>query len=603
MSGRALPPAKLLAVVAPVSLVGVAAYLAATFSFLRDPGSAQTIAGVCAFLVASTLAERFPVPVEGADANGLSLGFVFAVAALVLFGWAPATFVYATAPTLVALAQRKPLIRTVFNAGVFGIVGTLAGIVLAKMNGTSPASILGQVSVTAAILYSVNLLLVTAAIAASGSEIKYVRLIRSNVRWTILPFTLMASSALMLVILWQRTPYLFVALAGPLVAISLYQRSTHRALNAIKLALTDPLTGLGNHRHFHERLQRELTATTDEDGLVSLCFLDIDNFKRINDQYGHPAGDRVLSQVAARLRQGGEAFRLGGDEFAVLLPGADEHAALGIAQSIVARIDESDLGAVGAITVSAGVATFPQHGRERDSLIRLADGALYWAKEHGKNQVRLARPEVIELSEYHRIAHGADRATRFEAAASLARAVDLRDAYTGSHSERVAALAARIATQLGQHVEQIELTRLAASLHDLGKLAIPEEILRKPGPLTDAERVVLERHPQIGYRMLESLDVHPIADWVLHHHERWDGAGYPEGLAGERIPLGARIVFVADAFDAMTSNRLYRAPLTHEEALREVESCSGSQFDPQVVHAFLAAMGATETIRVETIGA
>jgi putative nucleotidyltransferase with HDIG domain len=287
----------------------------------------------------------------------------------------------------------------------------------------------------------------------------------------------------------------------------------------------------------------------------------------------------------------------------VLLPGADEHAALGIAQSIVARIDESDLGAVGAITVSAGVATFPQHGRERDSLIRLADGALYWAKEHGKNQVRLARPEVIELSEYHRIAHGADRATRFEAAASLARAVDLRDAYTGSHSERVAALAARIATQLGQHVEQIELTRLAASLHDLGKLAIPEEILRKPGPLTDAERVVLERHPQIGYRMLESLDVHPIADWVLHHHERWDGAGYPEGLAGERIPLGARIVFVADAFDAMTSNRLYRAPLTHEEALREVESCSGSQFDPQVVHAFLAAMGATETIRVETIGA
>ena len=597
MSGRVLPPARLLAVVVPVSLVGVAAYLAATFSFLRDPGSGATIAGVGAFLVASTLAERFPVPVEGADANGLSLGFAFAVAALVLFGWAPATFAYVTAPTLVQLIQRKPLIRTVFNAGLFGIVGTLAGSVLAHMHGGNAGAIFFQVSVTAAIVYSVNLLLVTAAIAASGSEIGYVRLIRSNVRWTILPFTLMASSALMLVVLWQRTPFLFGALAGPLVAISLYQRSTHRALNAIKLALTDPLTGLGNHRHFHERLQRELAAA-DGDGLVSLCFLDIDNFKRINDQFGHPAGDRVLSQVATRLRQGGEAFRLGGDEFAVLLPGTEDNMALGIAQSIVARIGESDLGAVGAITVSAGVATFPQHGRERDSLIRLADGALYWAKEHGKNQVRLARPDVAELSEFRRVASGADRVARFRAAASLARAVDSRDAYTGSHSERVAALAEKIAAQLGRPAEEIELTRLAASLHDLGKLAIPEEILRKPGALTDAERLVLERHPQIGYRMLESLGVEPIAEWVLHHHERWDGAGYPDGLAGKGIPLGARIIFVADAFDAMTSNRLYRTPLTHDEAHREVERCAGSQFDPDIVHGFLAAVGALETIGV-----
>jgi diguanylate cyclase (GGDEF)-like protein/putative nucleotidyltransferase with HDIG domain len=596
MSGRALTPARLLAVVAPVSVIGVAAYLAAAFSFARDPGSGATVAGVGAFLVASTLAERFPVPVEGADANGLSLGFVFAVAALVLFGWAPATFVYATAPTIVALAQRKPLIRTVFNAGVFGLVGTLAGAELTNMHGHGPAGVLAKVSVTAALLYSVNLLLVTAAIAASGSELPYVRLIRSNVRWTILPFTLMASSALMLVVLWQRTPFLFGALAGPLVAISLYQRSTHRALSAIKLALTDPLTGLGNHRHFHERLQRELAAASDGDGLVSLCFLDIDDFKRINDQFGHPAGDRILSQVAARLRQGGEAFRLGGDEFAVLLPKADASTALGIAQSIVARIAESDLGTIGAITASAGVATFPQHGRERDSLIRLADGALYWAKEHGKNQVRLAQPDIAEVSEFRHVVTGADRVARFRAAASLAAAVDSRDPYTGSHSERVSTLAASTATELGLPVEDVELIRLAASLHDLGKLAIPDEILRKPAALTDAERLVLERHPQIGHRMLESLGVEPIADWVLHHHERWDGTGYPAGLQGERIPLGARIVFVADAFDAMVSNRLYRTPLTDRDAFREIERCAGSQFDPDVVHAFLNAVGAFEAI-------
>jgi diguanylate cyclase (GGDEF)-like protein/putative nucleotidyltransferase with HDIG domain len=593
MSGRALPPARLLAVVAPVSLVGVAAFCAATFFFTRDPGSTTTVVGVFAFLVASTLAERFPVPVEGADANGVSLGFVFTVAALVLFGWAPATVVFVTAPTLVALIWRtRPPIRATFNAGVFGIVGAVAGVILHYLHGVDAPMLAAKVGAMAATLYIINILLVTAAIAASGSELGYVKLIRSNVRWTIVPFTLMASTALMLVVLWQRTPYLFAALAGPLVAISLYQRSTHKALNAIRLALTDPLTGLGNHRHFHERLQRELAQADEHGGMVSLCFLDIDDFKRINDQFGHPAGDRVLSQIASRLRQGGESFRLGGDEFAVLLVGMDEQLALATTQSIVQRIAETELGKAGTITVSAGVATFPQHGRERDSLIRLADGALYWAKEHGKNQVRLARADVAELSEFRRVASGADRIARFRAAASLARAVDSRDAYTGSHSERVANLAAEIATQLGLPAEEVELTRLAGSLHDLGKLAIPEEILRKPAALGDAERLVLERHPQIGYRMLESLGVDPIANWVLHHHERWDGSGYPDGLAGDRIPLGARIIFVSDAFDAMTSDRLYRESLSFEEAVAEVERCSGSQFDPEVVSAFLACVGA-----------
>ena len=598
MSGRALPPARLLAVVAPVSVVGVAAYVAATFSFARDPGSTTTIVGVGAFLVASTLAERFPVPVEGADAYGVSLGFVFAVAALVLFGWAPATFVYATAPTLVALFDRRPAIRTIFNAGVFGLVGTIAGLVLRDFHGHDAAASLVQVTVTAAVVYAVNLPIVTAAIAASGSEIGYLGLIRSNARWTIIPFSLMASTALMLVILWQRTPFLFAALVGPLVAISLYQRSTHHALNAMRLALTDPLTGLGNHRHFHERLQRELAIATDSGRLVSLCFLDIDDFKRINDQHGHPAGDRVLSAVSTRLRQGGESFRLGGDEFAVLLPGIDDNEARAISEAIVARIAEADLGPVGSITLSAGVATFPRHGRERDSLIRLADGALYWAKEHGKNQVRIARTDVAELTEFRKVAGGADRAARFRAAASLARAVDSRDAYTGSHSERVAALSAAIAEQLGLPSDEVELTRLAGSLHDLGKLAIPEEILQKESNLSSAEWLVVQRHPQIGYRMLESLGVDPIADWVLHHHERWDGSGYPDGLAGESIPLGARIIFVADAFDAMTSSRLYRTPMSRDAALAEVERCSGGQFDPQVVRAFLAAVGALEPASV-----
>ncbi len=593
MNARVLPPARLLAVVAPVSLVGVAAYYAATFRFLEHPGSRTQIAGVAAFLLASTLAERYPVPVEGADANGVSLGFVFAVAALVLFGWAPATFVYASAPTIVAIVDRRPLIRTIFNAGVFGLVGTIAGVVLPHLHGEDAVSVLEKVSVTAAILYAVNIPIVTAAIAASGSQLGYLRLIRSNVRWTIVPFALMASTALMLVVLWQRTPFLFAALAGPLVAISLYQRSTYRALNAIRLSLTDPLTGLGNHRHFHERLQRELHAAEEARQSVSLCLLDIDDFKQINDRHGHPAGDRVLAHVAVRLRQGGESFRLGGDEFAVLLPGAGEQLALATAKSIAERVSASDAG-VGRVSISVGVATYPRHAHERDLLIRLADGALYWAKEHGKDQVQLARGDVPQLTQLRLPEHSrnGDVAAQFRAAAALARAVDSRDAYSGSHSDRVSALAASVAAQLGLQDDHVELIRLAAAVHDLGKLAIPEEILRKPGGLSGAERLVIERHPQIGYRMLESLGAEPISDWVLHHHERWDGTGYPDRLAGHDIPLGSRIILVVDAYDAMTANHLFRSPLSHQAALLEIEHGAGTQFDPDVVDAFVAAVGA-----------
>ena len=596
-----LPPARLLAVVAPVSVIGVAAYYAATFRFLEHPGSRTQIAGVAAFLLASTLAERYPVPVEGADANGVSLGFVFAVAALVLFGWAPATFVYASAPTIIALLDRRPLIRTVFNAGDFGLVGTIAGVVLPHLHGDDAAHLLLKVSVTAGLLYAVNIPIVTAAIAASGSQLGYVRLIRSNVRWTIVPFTLMASTALMLVVLWERTPFLFAALAGPLAAISLYQRSTHRALSAMRLALTDPLTGLGNHRHFQERLQRELDDAEASDGVLSLCLLDIDDFKQVNDRYGHPAGDGVLAHVAVRLRQGGESFRLGGDEFAVLLPGIGEQLALATAQSIAERVKASDSG-VGPVAISVGVATYPLHARERDSLIRLADGALYWAKEHGKDQVQLARGDVPQLAPQlaPAVAHvrlaepapDADLAARFRAAISLARSVDSRDAYVGSHSERVSTLAASVAAQLGLPDETVELVRVAAAVHDLGKLAIPEEILRKPGGLSSAERLVIERHPQIGYRMLSSLGADPIAEWVLHHHEWWDGTGYPKRLSGQEIPIGSRIILVVDAYDAMTSTHLFRTPLGHEAALLELERGAGTQFDPEVVEAFVAAVGA-----------
>jgi diguanylate cyclase (GGDEF)-like protein len=590
-SARAVPR-QLLPILVPVWAGGIAAAGAAAVSVAFDRHGAAEIAGVVAFLAVSMIAERFPVPLDGIDTRGLSLGVVFGVSAVVLFGWAAGSLVLILANAAIGLLEHRPAIRVAYNVAVFAIGVAMAGLLIAPIGGDDPFSLLARVGVAFTVYHAINLVLISAVVARSTDR-PFLPLVRSQVRATIVPYALMASAALMLVVLWERSPFFSAALIGPLLAIALYQRSTYREMRAMRLALTDPLTGLGNHRHFHERLQCELVDAQERSSPLTLCLIDIDDFKQINDTYGHPAGDRVLSQVAARLRQGGEAFRLGGDEFAVLLPGADAHTALAAATSIIERIRALRLEQGIRMTASAGVATFPSQGVGRDELIRLADSALYWAKEHGKDQVRVYRPDVLELSALKRIAAGPDRAARYRAAASLAKAVDARDVYTGSHSERVSDLAARIAVRLRLPEEQVELTRLAASLHDLGKLAIPEEILRKPGPLTDAERLVLERHPQIGYRMLESLGVDPVAEWVLHHHERWDGDGYPDGLFGEEIPIGARIIFVADAYDAMTSDRVYRERRSEDEALAELERCAGTQFDPRIVAALAAELGRT----------
>jgi diguanylate cyclase (GGDEF)-like protein len=583
-------PRSVLAIVIPVCAAGIAAVAAAATSYSRMPHSTGAVAGVVGLFLGMVLAERFPVPIEGIDSGGVTLGFVFAIATIVLFGWEAGVLVAASGPTMTHLVGRRPPLRIAYNGAMFALSALVAGLAIEPIHSHSAAALVARVALSA-FLYNwvVNLPLLSAVVAADSRR-PFFKIARANIRQTTAPFGLQASAALMLVVLWQRSPWLSIVLVGPLLAIALYQRSTFAALKAMRLALTDPLTGLGNHRGFHERLQIELAQAEEQSGALSLCLVDVDDFKRVNDRFGHPAGDRVLGQVAARLRQGGESFRLGGDEFAVLLPGLDEREAIDVARSIVERVGAANLEQVGTLTVSAGVATYPLQGVGRDELIRLADSALYWAKEEGKNRARAYGPTTVGSAEIRQLETSPDRATRYRAAESLAKAVDARDPYAGSHSERVGQLAARIAQRLGLDDRQIELTRLAGSLHDVGKLAIPEEILSKPAALNESERLVIQRHPQIGHRILESLSVEPVADWVLHHHERWDGTGYPDRLRGDAIPLGARIIFVADAFDAMTSERVYDKRRSEQDALTELAECAGTQFDPAVVDAFAAEL-------------
>src|ERR671935_3021890 len=300
-----LPPPRLLAVVAPVCLLGMGVTFAAVGAFAVDPQPPGTLLGLTALLIASTFADRFPVPVEGVDTGGVSLSFVFGVAAIVLFGWAAGLLVVFLAPALTQLLEHRPPIRIAYNVSVLALAATAAGTVSGLFDGHGSTGVLAHVGAAASAHYAVNLVLITAVVAVSSRR-SLLSLARSNVRWTVVPFSLMASAALMLVVLWERSPFLSVALVGPLLAIQLYQRAIVRALRAVRLALTDPLTGLGNHRHFHERLERELRQACERRLPLTLCLVDIDDFKRVNDRFGHPVGDRVLSRLATRLRQSGE---------------------------------------------------------------------------------------------------------------------------------------------------------------------------------------------------------------------------------------------------------------------------------------------------------
>jgi diguanylate cyclase (GGDEF)-like protein len=356
-------------------------------------------------------------------------------------------------------------------------------------------------------------------------------------------------------------------------------------------ALTDSLTGLGNHRSFHEDLRREIARRTRSGSCFSLAMLDLNGLKQLNDRLGHQAGDERIRAVAdclrATMRATDSAYRTGGDEFMVLLPAERAWGALEFAR----RLHDEVLRHRAEPAVSCGIVESAAF-ESAETLLHRADLALYDAKRSGRQIVLYADGLAPKPA-----AHSGGEATRREhrlLATALARAVDAKDSGTRNHCETVSELSVLIGQALGLDADRIERLRLAGLLHDVGKIGVSDRILGKPGRLNDDEAAEMSRHVRIGHAIVASAELEEEARWVRHHHEHFDGSGYPDGLSGEEIPPESRIILVADAFEAMTADRPYRRARPVHEALEELDRLSGTQFDPACVDALRFALGITE---------
>jgi len=388
---------------------------------------------------------------------------------------------------------------------------------------------------------------------------------------------------------------------GRQAAIALENALLHSQLE--ELVVTDHLTGLYNHRYFHERLTEEMHRARRLGLPLTLIMLDLDMFHSYNEIYGHSAGDEALKDIAQILRNTMRRtdllFRYGGEEFTILVPGMDPLQAYPMVERAREAIEKHafyrEKGIQGALTLSQGIAGFPLHAADGYALVFCADMALLMAKQSGRNKALIYVPVDEEIAPIlqsekqgeARITNKAPQTAYLSTIYALAAAIDARDHFTYGHSQKVARHALALGKAIGLSDEELGNLRAAALLHDIGKIGITDQILRKKGPLSSAERDEIKKHPAIAQTILGHVPVlAPLLPAIVHHHEAYSGTGYPSGLTGDNIPLAARIIHIADAWDALTSERPYRVVTTKEQALAELQRCSGADFDPRLVEVF-----------------
>jgi diguanylate cyclase (GGDEF)-like protein len=370
-------------------------------------------------------------------------------------------------------------------------------------------------------------------------------------------------------------------------------------------ARVDELTKLLNRRSLDELMTAEINRHSRYGGVFSLIILDLDGFKAFNDSYGHPAGDKLLKEVGgvlkATVRNTDQAFRYGGDEFAILLPNTPIDAATQVADRIRHKIAAKVKTGHIAITASIGLANWPADGVAANEIVAAADTALYRAKREGGNRSYCASGTLLEPEDTPLSSIDSRDGDTLRAIFALAETVDAKEHHADRHWEKVKEYATLLATAAELDAEEIGKLETIALLHDIGKISVSEKILNKRAPLTTREWEVIKTHPQVGVNIASRApELAPCLPGILHHHERYDGTGYPIGLKGEEIPLEARVLAIADAFAAMTTVRSYSEALSLEEAFEELHRGAGTQFDPNLVEIFLKAIQSTMGTPVAT---
>ncbi len=382
-----------------------------------------------------------------------------------------------------------------------------------------------------------------------------------------------------------------------------FERLAGRVADTWQLATVDPLTGIPNRQSVLTRVDEELARASRYRRSLSVVMVDLDLFKRLNDTYGHAAGDLVLREVAHRLAANIRAVdsvgRFGGEEFLVVLPETDADAAATLAEKLRRAVAGNPIrlphGPEVTVTLSAGVAGGRGDVLGADTLVRDADAALYSAKALGRDNVFVFREtgdlDTVRRSPIRAEARSAavdvGRAAMAAAQEALLASLAGRPAWAGRPSTLIAEASAALGRAIDLPGGELDRVRTASLLHDVGKLAIPDDILAKPGLLGAAEWRVVTEYPKIGQLVLEQAGaLRDAATIVLHHHEWFDGSGYPHGLAGVDIPIGARIVSICDAYEAMVGGRPYRAAIPHEAAIAELRRMAGTQLDPELVEVF-----------------
>jgi len=365
------------------------------------------------------------------------------------------------------------------------------------------------------------------------------------------------------------------------------------------LALEDPLTGLPNKRAFEERVEMELRRAEREYYQVAIVVLDLDRFKMVNDSWGHAVGDDALQQLSthsqAQLRAGDLCGRMGGDEFMLALVRADARSAERVLASLRESLKCVRVGPAGdPLRFIAGITEFPRHASELPELTRLADYALYWGKARGRDQWSIYSPENDDALSPEQRAEAIKRRSLVQTLEALAKNIDAKNRFTGGHSERVAGYAVALAESLGFEEDRVADIRQAALLHDVGKIGVRESVLLKEDPPNLEDQEELERHSELGRAMLAGAGMPELARWVMHLHERFDGRGYPDGLAGRQIPVESRILHAADALEKMTRPHAYRRHRPLREALAELAFGAGTRLDPELSQRLIQLVQAGE---------